>query len=160
MAWVDSIFKFLSLARYNTVAPSLANGDQGELQVDQNANLKVVVGGTSYDGTRLRVQLDPSTILWFASSAIAAATVVKASAGKVHELQITNPGAVDTVAWVTDGSNYLHAPVKVKAGESVALSFPGGRPFSTGLTVTCADNFTAPPSASATEKYWVSAKYE
>lgn len=158
MAWVDSIFKFLALGRYNTVAPSLANGDQGEFQVDQNGQLKVVVGGTSYDGTRMRVQVDPAGILWFTDAADAATVVVKASAGKVHAIEITNPGGVDGVAFVFDASTRLHVPVTVKAGETVALRWDGGRPFASSLTVFISDNFTA--TASGTKTIHVSAKYE
>lgn len=158
MAWVDSIFKFLSLARYNTVPPSPANGDQVELQVDGAGRLITALGGASYDGTRLRVQVDPSTILWFTDAAAAATVVVKASAGKVHAIEITNPGAVDGVAFVFDASARLHVPVTVKAGETVALRWDGGRAFASSLTVFISDNFTA--TASGTKTIHVSAKYE
>ena len=161
MAWSDSVFKFLSLARHNTVLPSYASGDQAELQTDSNGRLLTAIGGTSYDGTRLRVQTDPSGVLWYAQqTAPAATTVVKASAGKVHQITATNDGAGPVIMWVTDGSTILHAPFTVDVGKTVVALWPGGRAFSTGLTVIASDSFVVPPAPGATEKLWVSAKYE
>ena len=161
MSWVDSVFTFLARARHNTVLPSYASGDQAELQTDSNGRLLTAIGGTSYDGTRLRVQTDPSGILWFAQqTAAAATTVVKASAGKVHQITATNAGAAAVALWVTDGSTILAAPFTVDIGKTVVIQWPGGRAFSTGLTVIASDAYTAPPTASATEAVWVSAKYE
>lgn len=158
MSWVDSVFKFLALGRYNSVSPSLANGDQSELQLDSSGRLIVALGGAAYDGTRLRVQQDPSTIQWFTAAAAAATIVVKASAGKAHALEVTNPGAVDGVIHVTDGSNRIHAPVVCKAGETIALRWDGGRPFTNSMTVLISDNYTA--TASGTKTIWASSKYE
>lgn len=161
MAWVDSVFQFLARARYNAVLPSLSSGDQAELQTDANGRLIVAVGGTSYDGTRLRVQTDPAGILWFATQATPlATTVVKASAGRVHRVIATNAGAATVSMWITDGSTILAPPVTVDPGKTVDVHFPGGRAFATGLTVIASDAYTAPPAPSAAEALWVGAKYE
>lgn len=161
MAWVDSVFQFLARARYNAVLPSLSSGDQAELQTDANGRLIVAVGGTSYDGTRLRVQTDPAGLLWFASQALPApgAVVVKASAGRVHRVVVTNPGAA-AVLCLVDGSTILSPPMQVDPGKTVEVLFPGGLVFTTGLTVIASDAFGTPTTPSATESFWVGAKYE
>lgn len=158
MAWNNSIFTFQCLGRYNTVSPTLANGDPSELQLDSSGRLIVALGGAAYDGTRLRVQVDPSTVAWMTTASAAATQVVKASAGKIHAIEVTNPGGVDGVIHVTDGSTRLHAPVVCKAGETVALRWDGGRPFTASCTVLISDNYSA--TASGTKTIWASAKYE
>ncbi len=161
MSWVDSVFQFLAKARHNTVLPSYASGDQAELQTDANGRLLVNLANGSFDGSRLRVQQDPTGILWFATQAAPlATTVVKASAGRVHRVALTNDGAGAAIVWVLDGSTVLSPPVQINPGFSAVIDFPGGRTFTTALTVLVSDAFTAPPTASATEKVWVGAKYE
>lgn len=162
MAWVDSVFQFLARARYNAVLPSLSSGDQAELQTDANGRLLVAVGGTSYDGSRLRVQTDPEGILWHSTQTLpapGAAHVVKASAGRVHRVVVTNPGNA-AILCLTDGSTILSPPVQVDPGETVEVLFPGGLTFTTGLAVVASDAFTTPTTPSATESFWVGAKYE
>lgn len=127
MAWQDTIFKFLGLARYNATPPTLTNGATSELQVDSSGRLLVNPGATS--------------TTWADGGAAAAEKQVKASAGKLWQIFGRNTGA--STRWIfifnatarpSNGSTAaLFTPVRVAAGESFAIVLDRSRAFSTGL---------------------------
>lgn len=131
MAWQDTIFKFLGLARYNATAPTLTNGASSELQVDSTGRLLVNTGAIS--------------TTWADGGAAAAEKVVKASAGKLWQIFGRNTGA--SAQWIfifnhaasgasrpANGSTAaLFTPVRVAAGESFAIVLDRPRAFATGL---------------------------
>lgn len=157
MAWTDTIFKFIGLARFNTITPSLANGQTSELQCD--------------DRGRLLVSTEPVSTLWSDGGISAAERVVKNTAGKLHQVFGRNTGGADKYIFFfnhaasggsrpTNGSTaHIFVPVKVKAGEAFSIELPRARAFSIGLYwgVSSTDaSFTY----DATGTFEVSAEYE
>lgn len=131
MAWLDTIFKFISYARHNTITPALTNGQTSELQCGP-------------DG-RLLVNTQATNTLWSDAGAAAAEKVVKASAGKVHQIFGRNTGGSAKYIFIfnhaqsggsrpTNGSTAeMFVPIKVGAGEAFSLELSRSRAFATGL---------------------------
>lgn len=157
MAWLDTVFKFISYARYNTITPALTNGQTSELQCGS-------------DG-RLLVNTQATNTLWSDSGVSSAERVVKASAGKIHQIFGRNTGAADKFIFVfnhalsgasrpTNGSTAnIFVPVKVKAGEAFSIDLPRSRSFASGLYwgVSSTD---ATFTYDATGTFAVAAEYE
>lgn len=131
MAWTDTIFKFIGLARFNTITPSLTNGQTSELQCDERG--------------RLLVSTQPVNTLWSDGGIAASERVVKGTAGKLHQIFGRNTGGADKYIFLfnhatsglsrpANGSTaHLFVPVKVKAGEAFSIELPRARGFSVGL---------------------------
>lgn len=131
MGWSETIFRFIGLARYNSITPSLTSGDTCEPQCDQNG--------------RLLVSLTAITTLWQDSGAAVAERVVKASAGKIHQIFGRNTGGADRYIFIfnhaTSGGSrpangstaQIFVPIKVKAGEHFSIDLTRARSFETGL---------------------------
>ncbi len=131
MAWLDTVFKFIGLARYNTVTPALTNGQTSELQCGS-------------DG-RLLVNTQATNTVWSDAGASTSEKVIKASAGKVYQIFGRNTGATAKYIFIfnhaaSGGSRptntstaEMFVPIKVNAGESFSLELPRPRSFATGL---------------------------
>lgn len=158
MAWTDTLFNFLGRGRYNTVSPSPVNGDSVELQVTGDGSLKVATTGATFDASgRQRTTQDSATVGW-AGFGAAISVSVKASPGKLYELQITNPAGTDTWVRITDGGTLIAPPVRLKTLDTVGISWPGGRAFGTNCIVAC---FTTAAGGTAdTPTLYVQAKFE
>lgn len=160
MGWSTSIFNFLARARYNTVAPSPANGDQVEAQCDSAGRLIVALGQALFDASsRLRVTLEPASVSWY-SGAFAASGTIKASSGRVHQVRVSNGGAAATYIRFSDGSTKLAPPQKLGIDETIVIDFPGGRPFSTSLIWECIVSNGSAPATDGAATVWVTSKYE
>jgi len=157
MAWTDTIFKFIGLARHNTITPSLTNGQTCEAQCDERG--------------RLLVSTEPVNTLWSDGGIAAAERVVKGSAGKLHQIFGRNTGGSTKYIFIfnhaTSGGSrpantstaHMFVPVKVQAGEAFSIELPRARAFSTGLYwgVSSTDaSFTYDSGAT----FEVSAEYE
>jgi hypothetical protein len=131
MAWLDTVFKHIGLARYNSVKPALTNGETCEAQCDANG--------------RLLVNTDASDTSWSDAGAVAAERVVKASAGKIHGVFGRNTGGSARYLFLfnhaagggsrpSNGANgEMFVPIKVPAGDAFSLTFDRSRAFATGL---------------------------
>lgn len=157
MSWLDTVFKFVGHARFNTLTPSLTNGETCEAQCDERG--------------RLLVSTQPINTLWADGGIAAAERVVKGTSGKLHQIFGRNVGGDDKFIFVfnhpsagagrpADGATaHLFVPIKVSAGASFSLDLPRVRPFSVGLYwgVSSTDgSFTYDASAT----FEVSAEYE
>jgi hypothetical protein len=157
MAWLDTVFKFIGLARYNTVTPALSNGETSELQCDANGRLLVNTQGT--------------TTSWQDAAAAASERVVKASSGKVYQIIGRNTGGSDRYLFIFNVSavggsrpangatGELFVPIKVKAGEAFSLDLPRPRAFGTGLA-WCVSSTDATFTYDAAGAFVVAAEYE
>lgn len=157
MAWTDTIFKFIGRARFNTITPSLANGESCEAQCDSSG--------------RLLVSTQPVNTLWADAGAVASERVIKATSGKLHQLFGRNTGASDKYLFIfnhassgtgrpADGSTAeMFVPVRIKAGEAFSIELPRAREFATGLywAVSSTD---ATFTYDAAGTFAVSAEYE
>jgi hypothetical protein len=131
MAWLDTVFKFIGLARYNTITPALSNGQTSEFQCDASGRLLVN-------------PLSPATS-WSDSGAVTSERVVKASAGKLYQVIGRNTGGAAKYLFLfnhaaaggsrpSNGSTAeLFVPIKVDAGQSFSLTIERSRAFATGL---------------------------
>ena len=131
MAWADTIFKFLGLARYNATPPSLTDGANCEAQCDSSGRLLVNPGAIN--------------TTWADGGTAAAEKVVKAAPGKLWQIFGRNTGGSDKYIFIfnhaasggsrpSNGSTAaLFVPVKVKAGEAFSITLDRARTFSTGL---------------------------
>ena len=127
MSWLDTVFKFISYARYNTVTPSLTNGQTSELQCGP-------------DG-RLLVNTLSVTTLWDDAGAPAAEAIIKNAPGKVYQVIGRNTGGATRYFFLFNSatrpsngsSGEMFIPIRVLAGESFSLSIDRARDFATGL---------------------------
>jgi hypothetical protein len=132
MAWTDTVFKFISYGRYNTITPALTNGQISELQVGA-------------DG-RLLVNAQATSTVWSDGGISTSERVVKAAAGKMYQIFGRNTGATDKYIFIfnhgasggsrpANGSTAaIFVPVKVRAGEAFSIDIQQRpRAFSTGL---------------------------
>lgn len=127
MSWPDTVFKFLSLARYTSITPTLAEGEAGELRLDSTG--------------RLLVAPQPTNTLWQDSGPSVAERVVKGSAGRLFQIFGRNTGG--SVAYVfifnatarpANGSTaHLFTPIKVAPGDHFSIELERPRAFSQGL---------------------------
>lgn len=157
MAWTDTIFKFIGLARYNAITPTLTNGDTCEAQCDSSGRLLVNAGAIN--------------TTWADSGAAAAEKVVKASSGKLWQVFGRNTGASAAYVFIfnhaagggarpANGSTaQMFVPVKVAAGEAFSVELPRARAFSTGL-YWAASSTDATFTYDAAATLVVSAEYE
>ena len=129
-AWTKTIFKFLTLGRYNTTPPTLANGDAGELQVDANGNLRVAVAVGAADS-----EVDPQ---WYATGNAGAASGVVVATPRIFRMAYginTGPNAraimfFDSATMPSNGTVPKHL-VLVPAGEMFSITAP--QRFTTGI---------------------------
>lgn len=131
MAWLDTVFKFISYARYNAITPALTNGQISELQCGS-------------DG-RLLVNAQVTNTVWSDGAAATSERVVKNAAGRLYQIFGRNTGGSDKYIFVfnhaasggsrpANGSTAaMFVPVKVKAGEAFSIDLPRSRAFATGL---------------------------
>jgi hypothetical protein len=131
MAWLDTVFKFISYARFNTITPALTNGQTSELQCGA-------------DG-RLLVNAQATNTVWSDGGVSTSERVVKAAAGKVHQIFGRNTGGTDRFIFIfnhaqsggsrpANGSTAaMFVPIKVKSGEAFSIDLPRARAFATGL---------------------------
>lgn len=132
MAWLDTVFKFIGLARFNVVTPALTNGQTSEFQCDSSG--------------RLLVNAQASNTYWSDGGVATSERVVKNTAGRVHQIFGRNTGVTDRYVFVfnhnasgagarpANGSTaHLFVPVKVKAGEAFSIDLDRSRAFATGL---------------------------
>lgn len=157
MAWTDTIFKFIGRARFNTITPSLANGESCEAQCDSSG--------------RLLVSTEPVNTSWADAGAVAPERVIKATSGKLHQIFGRNTGASDKYLFIfnhnasgagrpADGSTAeMFAPIKVKAGEAFSISLDRARAFATGL-YWAASSTDETFTYDATGTFAISAEYE
>lgn len=131
MSWLDTIFKFAGRLIYNSIEPSLTNGQTVEMQCDQNGRLKVTTQDTD--------------TLWVDGAAAKAEFVIKSTPGKVYQVFGRNSGGADAYIFIfnhaagagsrpANGSTAaLFVPVKVPAGKSFTIELDRPRTFSVGL---------------------------
>lgn len=127
MAWTDTVFKFLAMARYNAVLPSLTNGASADFQCDASGRLLVNAGAIN--------------TTWADGGASVAERQVKASAGRLWQIFGRNTGGsplwifiFNATARPANGSTAaLFVPIRVAAGESFSVVLDRARAFSTGL---------------------------
>ncbi len=157
MSWTDTIFKFLGRARYNTITPSAASGELVEAQCDANG--------------RLLVSTQPINSNWQDAGVATSERVVKASAGKIHQIFGRNTGGADKYIFIfnhnagggsrpVDGSTAeIFVPIRVKAGEFFSIDVVRPRAFSVGLywAISSTD---ATFTYDATGTFVVTAEYE
>lgn len=157
MSWSTTVFNFLAKARFNTITPSLQNGDLCEVQMDANG--------------RLLVSTQPVNTSWSDGGPAVAEKVIKGSAGKVHQIFGRNTGASDRFIFIfnhaaggvsrpANGSTAaLFVPVKVKAGEAFSIDLPRARAFSVGLYFAISST-DATLTYDSTGTFVVAAEYE
>jgi hypothetical protein len=129
MAWLDTVFKYVGLARYNSITPSLTNGAASEFQCDSEG--------------RLLVNSQVATTSWNDAGTPAAERVVKSASGKFYQMIVHNTGAstrwlfvFNATARPSNGSSgEMFTPIKVLAGEYASLTVDRdrARAFATGL---------------------------
>jgi hypothetical protein len=127
MSWLDTVFKYIGYARYNTVTPALSSGQTSELQCDATGRL--LVNNLTID------------TLWNDAGAAAAERIVKSSAGKVYQIFGRNTGVATKYFFLfnanarpSNGSTgELFVPLKVDAGQTFVLTVERFRSFTTGL---------------------------
>jgi hypothetical protein len=153
MAWLDNVFKFLPFLRYNSVTPTLVNGDTSEAQCDASG--------------RLLVNTQPANTIWQDSGAAVTEKQVKNAGGKLHQIFGRNTGGSDKYIFIFNSltrpgngaTGQLFCPVKVKAGEAFSIDLVRPRAFSTGLfwSVSSTD---ATFTYDATAAFQVAVEYE
>jgi hypothetical protein len=127
MAWLDTVFKFIGYARYNSVTPALSSGQASELQCDSAGRL--LVNNLNID------------TLWNDAGAAASERVVKGGTGKVYQIFGRNTGASTKYIFLfnanarpANGSTgELFVPLRVEAGQTFVLTVERFRAFTTGL---------------------------
>lgn len=133
MAWLDTVFKFIGIARFNTITPALTNGQTSELQCDEQG--------------RLLVNAQVRTTSWNDAGAVAPERVVKATAGKVYQIIGRNTGGSTRYLFVFNHAQSgvsrpantstaeMFLPIKVLSGEAFSLTVDRdrARAFATGL---------------------------
>lgn len=133
MAWTDNLFRWLGFGRYNSTAPTLAEGAVEELQLDQRGRLRVAVEGSStplqgrYEASptpvadgeltelltdadgRLRVasgeRAEPA--IRYLSGALERQASAKAVAGSVREVTVLSQSATDQYLMLVDQATAL-----------------------------------------------------
>lgn len=119
---------------YNSAARTLTSGAVGFLSIDRGGKQIVVPGGT----------LDPVLAGYTATTLDAAAgtnaAFIKASAGMVYEVSAVNTAAYDVFLRLynkasapTVGTDVAYRVIRVPAGQSVSITYPGGAYFATGI---------------------------
>ena len=131
MAWTDTVFKFLGLARYNTVTPALSNGQTSEWQCDAQG--------------RLLVNNQSIATVWNDAGAAAAEKLIKSQAGKFYSVRGRNTGGSTRYLFlfnhaaaggsrpVNGSTGELFFPIAVAAGASFEFAIERARAFATGL---------------------------
>lgn len=133
MSWLDTVFKFIGFARYNSITPALTNGDTSELQCDPQG--------------RLLVNGQVTNTSWSDAGTPTSERVVKNGAGKVYQIIGRNTGgstkyififnhAQSGVSRPANGSTAeMFLPIKVLSGEAFSLTVDRdrARSFATGL---------------------------
>jgi len=153
MAWLDTVFKFIGLNRYNTITPALTNGQTCESQCDASG--------------RLLVNVQSTNTVWSDTGAQAAEKLVKSGAGKVYRIEGRNTSGstkyiffFNALARPSNGSTgEIFFPFKVLAGDRFTLTLDRPRAFATGLfwsTSSTDSTFTYDSSGTFT----ISVEYE
>ena len=127
MSWLDTVFKFVGYARYNTITPSLTTGQTSEWQCDANG--------------RLLVNQQATNTVWTDAAASKSELVVKNGSGKIYKLLVSNSGGstrylylFNATARPSNGATgELFVPIPLTAGAFQQITFERPRAFGTGL---------------------------
>lgn len=156
MAWTDNLFRWLGFGRYNSTLPTVGEGEVEELQIDQRGRLRVAIEATS---VALGVeQAEPATR--YVSSTLERSAQAKASAGVVREVQVISTSAserylhlINAIGALSGGETPLYRMI-VPAGGAIAVTFPGGYSFATGVVVALSSTLATYTDPGADEAFF------
>jgi hypothetical protein len=151
--WNDTVFQWLGLGRYTATAPSLLEGQAGEMQVDQRGRLRVVTAGE-----------DMSAAAWADTTALTYMLAARTSAGSLYQIFGSNEGGAKRWVQVFD-STTLPAngtipklSIPVDAGKTFSVSLGHGRKFTAGIRIAVSS--TAPTLTVDTGAlFWMNAEH-
>ena len=132
MAWPEQIFRWLGYGTYKTSPTAVSDGQSAPLLTDAYGRLQVAVASSS-----------STSYTTYKHSGVLHKAVVKASAGTIRQITVTNTDTVDswvailnlaTLPSVEADALTIWQIVKVPAKDSVSLTFAADVSFTTGLT--------------------------
>jgi hypothetical protein len=126
-SFVQTIFKWLGLARYNATRDTFTDGDACEMQCDQYGNLKVAIADdgastTTWDvlPTVAPIGVDEGLVYSGAGKRVMSAYGLNYGADKIYLMFF------DAIAQPSASAVPFLAPLPIEAGAAFSISFPRG----------------------------------